>query len=236
MSDPGYFIMKISNPLSKHEIQNMFLLINKRKYLINFSDPEFREKAISYNLPKYILPTEFIILLNYLPDLYQTCLISTLWHTGARITEVVNLTRKSFVLKPPYPYIKIENHNDMPISHFLDRPVNTRQVPLFNIHYVVQIKKMTAQLNILKNKYYINTEKKELWNVNKHDVIYWIDQAVEKAKYDGISFPVNITLDSIKNSFIMRMLTVGIDPFLLQQITDSDDCNSQIKSFIDRNL
>lgn len=202
-----------------YELQEIFLFVKNRKFSINFSDPKFRKLAMEYDFPEYILPTEFIVFLSYFPDLYQACLISTLWNTGARINEVISLTRKSFVLKQPFPYVRVKNHNDIAITKDFDKQVHFRQIPLTNNYYIAQLKTMIAQLNVLKKKYSIDTEKKQIWMVDEDNVISWFNQAIGRARSDGVVFPVNITIDAIRYSFILRGLAVGIEPLIVQKIT-----------------
>lgn len=58
-------------------------------------------------LPKYLLAPEVSALLHYVPDLHRKMLLATLWNTGARINEVLALTRGDFSLAPPYPFVQL---------------------------------------------------------------------------------------------------------------------------------
>ncbi|KFC76689.1 resolvase [Buttiauxella agrestis ATCC 33320] len=51
-----------------------------------------RQMALAHeDYPKYLLAPEVSALLHYIPDLYRQTLIATLWNTGARINEALDL-------------------------------------------------------------------------------------------------------------------------------------------------
>lgn len=52
--------------------------------------------VVQDELPKYLLAPEVSALLHYVPDLHRKMLLATLWNTGARINEVLALTRGIF--------------------------------------------------------------------------------------------------------------------------------------------
>lgn len=52
--------------------------------------------VVQDELPKYLLAPEVSALLHYVPDLHRKMLLATLWNTGARINEVLALTRGFF--------------------------------------------------------------------------------------------------------------------------------------------
>ncbi|MCD4578289.1 site-specific integrase, partial [Klebsiella pneumoniae] len=63
--------------------------------------------VVQDELPKYLLAPEVSALLHYVPDLHRKMLLATLWNTGARINEVLALTRGDFSLAPPYPFVQL---------------------------------------------------------------------------------------------------------------------------------
>lgn len=52
--------------------------------------------ALVDDLPKYLLAPEVSALLHFMPDLRRKMLFTTLWNTGARISEALALTRGDF--------------------------------------------------------------------------------------------------------------------------------------------
>jgi site-specific recombinase XerD len=59
-------------------------------------------------MPMYLLLPEVRALLTTMRDANTHLLFSTLWHTGARITEALALTRSDFERDPPLPYVSIK--------------------------------------------------------------------------------------------------------------------------------
>lgn len=55
--------------------------------------------ALVDDLPKYLLAPEVSALLHFMPDLRRKMLFTTLWNTGARISEALALTRGDFMLR-----------------------------------------------------------------------------------------------------------------------------------------
>ena len=53
--------------------------------------------AFVENLPKYLLAPEISALLHFMPDLRRKMLFTTLWNTGARISEALDLTKGDFL-------------------------------------------------------------------------------------------------------------------------------------------
>lgn len=60
--------------------------------------------ALVDDLPKYLLAPEVSALLHFIPDLCRKMLFTTLWNTGARISEALALTRGYFLLRQQYPF------------------------------------------------------------------------------------------------------------------------------------
>ncbi|MBK4773103.1 MAG: phage integrase family protein, partial [Pantoea sp. Morm] len=62
--------------------------------------------ALVDDLPKYLLAPEVSALLHFMPDLRRKMLFTTLWNTGARISEALALTRGDFLLRQQYPFVQ----------------------------------------------------------------------------------------------------------------------------------
>jgi integrase len=63
--------------------------------------------CLSDDLPKYLLAPEVTALLHFMPDLRRKMLFTTLWNTGARISEALVLTRGDFQLHQHYPFVQL---------------------------------------------------------------------------------------------------------------------------------
>ncbi len=176
-------------------------------------------------LPKYLLAPEISALLHYVPDLHRKMLLGTLWNTGARINEA--LTRGDFSLAPPYPFVQLAT-----LKQRTEKATRTagrvpagsqahRQVPLSDTQYVSQLQMMVATLKIpleRRNKRTGRMEKARIWEITDRTVRTWLNEAVEAAAADGVTFSVPVTPHTFRHSYAMHMLYAGIPLKVLQSL------------------
>lgn len=187
-----------------------------------------RQMALVHDeLPKYLLAPEVSALLHYVPDLHRRTLLATLWNTGARINEALTLTRGDFSLAPPYPFVQLAT-----LKQRAEKAARTagrapagspahRLVPLSDSQYVSQLGMMVATLKIpleRKNKRTGRMEKARLWEITDRTVRTWLNEAVEAAAADGITFSVPVTPHTFRHSYAMHMLYAGIPLKVLQSL------------------
>ena len=178
-------------------------------------------------LPKYLLAPEVSALLHYVPDLHRRMLLATLWNTGARINEALALTRGDFTLAPPYPFVQLAT-----LKQCAEKAARTagrvpagsqahRLVPLSDSQYVSQLEMMVATLKIpleRKNRRTGRTEKARLWEITDRTTRTWINEAVDAAAADGVTFSVPVTPHTLRHSYAMHMLYAGIPLKVLQSL------------------
>ena len=178
-------------------------------------------------LPKYLLAPEVSALLHYVPDLHRKMLLATLWNTGARINEVLALTRGDFSLAPPYPFVQLatlKQRTEKAARTAGRAPAGSqahRLVPLSDHQYVSQLQMMVATLKIpleRRNKRTGRTEKARIWEITDRTVRTWLNEAVETAAADGVSFSVPVTPHTFRHSYAMHMLYAGIPLKVLQSL------------------
>ena len=176
-------------------------------------------------LPKYLLAPEVSALLHYVPDLHRKMLLATLWNTGARINEALALTRGDFSLAPPYPFVQLATSKQR-----AEKAARTagrtpagnqphRLMPLSDSQYGSQLEMMVATLKIpfeRRNKRTGRTEKARIWEITDRTVRTWINEAVEAAAADGVTFSVQVTPHTFRHSYAMHMLYAGIPIKVLQ--------------------
>lgn len=179
------------------------------------------------DLPKYLLSPEVSALLHYVPDLHRRMLLATLWNTGARINEALALTRGDFSLAPPYPFVQLAT-----LKQRAEKAARTagrhpagsdvhRLVPLSDSQYVNQLEVMVATLKIpleRRNKRTGRIEKARIWEITDRTVRTWINEAVESAAADGVTFSVPVTPHTFRHSYAMHMLYAGIPLKVLQSL------------------
>ena len=178
-------------------------------------------------LPKYLLAPEVSALLHYVPDLHRKMLLATLWNTGARINEALALTRGDFSLAPPYPFVQLatlKQRTEKAARTAGRAPAGSqahRLVPLSDHQYVNQLQTMVATLKIpleRRNKRTGRTEKARIWEITDRTVRTWLNEAVDAATADGVTFSVPVTPHTFRHSYAMHMLYAGIPLKVLQSL------------------
>ena len=183
-----------------------------------------RQMALVHDeLPKYLLAPEVSALLHYVPDLHRRMLLATLWNTGARINEALALTRGDFSLAPPYPFVQLAT-----LKQRAEKAARTagrapagsqahRLVPLSDSQYVSQLEMMVATLKIPLERNG-RMEKARIWEITDRTVRTWLNEAVEAAAADDITFSVPVTPHTFRHSYAMHMLYAGIPLKVLQSL------------------
>lgn len=178
-------------------------------------------------LPKYLLAPEVSALLHYVPDLHRRMLLSTLWNSGARINEALALTRADFNLTSPSPFVQLatlKQRTEKAARTAGRAPAGStshRIVPLSDSHYVSQLEMMVATLKIpleRRNKRTGRMEKARIWEITDRTVRTWLNEAVEAAAADGVTFSVPVTPHTFRHSYAMHMLYAGIPLKILQTL------------------
>ncbi|MBK0679086.1 phage integrase family protein [Klebsiella oxytoca] len=179
------------------------------------SSSSFRTEAIKQGFPRYILSSEINIILHYIPNVHDRIFIETLWNTGATINEAIILNRKSFTLKSPTPNVKIVNPDFYNSSiKYNDKLSRRRVIPLISKSYITQIKTLIAMVNMQDRKGY----REKIWNIDEVTALSLINNSVKSARLDGINISFDITPDSIRHSFAMEMLILGVEPSIVMSL------------------
>lgn len=178
-------------------------------------------------LPKYLLAPEISALLHYVPDLHRKMFLATLCNTGASINEALALTRGDFSLAPPYPCVQLAT-----LKQRAEKAARTagrtpagsqshRLVPLSDNQYVSQLEMMIAMLKIpleRRNKRTGKMEKARIWEITDRTVRTWLNEAIEIAAEDRVTFSVPVTPHSFRHTYAIQMLYAGIPLKVLQSL------------------
>lgn len=177
---------------------------------------QLRSLAIAAELdcPKYLLSPEVNQLLHFLPDLHQRTLIDTLWNTGARIKEVLALTKGDFYLDAETPFVVLKTLKQRQSSTknaiVKSSTVVKRAVPLFDNQYVQQMKSYFVTMRF-KNQ-------TQIWPVQSDNTVRnWLRTAVTHAAEKGFFFVVDpITCHTFRHSFAMHLIFHGVPLKIIQ--------------------
>jgi len=183
--------------------------------------------ALVDDLPKYLLAPEVSALLHFMPDLRRKMLFTTLWNTGARISEALALTRGDFLLRQQYPFVQLatlkqrEDKADHRAGRRAAGVVLHRLVPLSDAQYVTQLEMMIATLRIpieRRSEKTGRTERVRLWDITDRTARTWLNEATEAAASEGVRFSVPVTLHTFRHSYAMHMLYAGTPLKALQSL------------------
>ncbi|EFA5199770.1 phage integrase family protein [Escherichia coli] len=146
-------------------------------------------------LPKYLLAPEISALLHYVPDLHRKMLLATLKQRTEKATRTAGRVPAGSQVH--------------------------RLVPLSDTQYVSQLQMMVATLKIpleRRNKRTGRMEKARIWEITDRTVRTWLNEAVEAAAADGVTFSVPVTPHTFRHSYAMHMLYAGIPLKVLQSL------------------
>ncbi len=90
-----------------------------------------------------------------------------------------------------------------------------RLVRLSDSWYVSQLQTMVATLKIpleRRNKRTGRMEKARIWGITDRTVRTWLNEAVEAAAADGVTFSVPVTPHTFRHSYAMHMLYAAEGP------------------------
>ncbi|PPC67085.1 resolvase [Pantoea sp. ICBG 985] len=183
--------------------------------------------ALVDDLPKYLLAPEVSALLHFMPDLRRKMLFTTLWNTGARISEALALTRVDFLLRQQYPLVQLatlkqrEAKAERRAGRLPAGAVTHRLVPLSDAQYVNQLEMMIATLRIpLERRSEIagRTERVRLREITDRTARTWLNEAVSQAATEGVTFSIPVTLHTFRHSYAMHMLYAGTPLKALQSL------------------
>ncbi|EKK4083626.1 phage integrase family protein [Cronobacter sakazakii] len=212
----------VSNTSPLHQVTRLPIAIDYPAALA------LRQMALVHEeLPRYLLAPEVSALLHYVPDLHRKMLLATLWNTGARINEALALTRADFSLTSSLSFVQLAT-----LKQRAEKAARTagrapagsqahRLVPLSDQHYVSQLQMMVATLKIpleRRNKRTGRIEKARIWEITDRTVRTWINEAVDAAAADGVTFSVPVTPHTFRHSYAMHMLYAGIPLKVLQSL------------------
>ncbi len=71
-------------------------------------------------------------------------------------------------------------------------------------------------------------EKARIWEITDRTVRTWLNEAVEAAAADGVTFSVSVTPHTFRHSYAMHMLYAGIPLKVLQSLMGHKSSSSEV--------
>lgn len=214
--------MTVKKLLSLKEVPAIFYAVKTGNKSCVLSDADFRHRSMACGCPPYLLSTEVAILLHYAADFSQEMFLATLSSTGIGTRIAGTLTPSSFVLNTKYPYLYYfrsgkRYHGE--IKGCIKKAREAYVIPLMDEDYVIKIKSLISMFTLNNTA----KEKRPLWAINSITADEWISNAVRRAQLDGIEVSFKITANTLRRSFFIRMLTIGIHPDTLSSMFYSEN-------------
>lgn len=149
------------------------------------------------DFPKYLLLPEVHALLDVMDDDRHRLLFDTLWHTGARISEALQLRPLDFMLDDPC-YVTVPRAKRREGRPQRETSV-TRTLPLEDIEYVRRVQRFIISHKIRREH--------RLWPITRQTADNWLKAAVRKAQEQGVTLPdFPIGCHTFRHSFAINAL------------------------------
>lgn len=150
------------------------------------------------DFPKYLLLPEIRALLSVIDDDRHRLLFDTLWHTGARISEALQLRPVDFVLDDYGPYVVIPRAKRREGRPQRNTSV-TRSIPLEDAEYIRQFQRYVTSHKIRRDH--------RLWPVTRQTADNWLKASLRKARDEGVELPDwSIGCHTFRHSFAINAL------------------------------
>ncbi|MFK5949575.1 MAG: site-specific integrase [Methylococcales bacterium] len=160
-------------------------------------------------LPAYLLLPEVEQLLSVTINQTQHFLLNTLFHTGARISEALTLTRKDFHLDGRYPEISVQTAKQKRGRPKANNRPKRRVIPVLDGEYIDETLRFFAS-----NKGGLNSP---LFTIDRSTVYRWIKSSVKRMEGQGMSVSIEVSPHTLRHSFAVNAILHWVPVPILQQ-------------------
>jgi len=161
-------------------------------------------------LPPYLLLPEVHTLLSQALHANHHLMLNTLWHTGARISECLSLTRGDFHMEGARSYVslKVSKRRGRPRTNTADQPV-PRLVPITDEIYLLELERYFTTHRLGVNE--------PIFAIGRHGAAKRIRTLAERARQAGGALSINITPHTFRHSFAVNAVLHGVPLTVIKQ-------------------
>jgi len=163
------------------------------------------------DLPAYLLLPEVEQLLSVTKNQTQHFLLNTLFHTGARISEVLGLTRGDFRFDGRHPEIAIvtaKQNPGRPTKKASKRP-KKRLIPVLDGEYIDEALRFFAS-----NK---GSQNAPLFTMDRTTVFRWTKAAKKRLAEQGTELSIDVSPHTLRHSFAVNAILHWVPVPILQK-------------------
>lgn len=162
-------------------------------------------------LPAYLLLPEVHALLDRALHANHHLMINTLWHTGARISECLSLTRANFHLAAERSYVSlhVSKRRGRPRTNAAGDPV-PRLLPITDHAYLLELDRYFTTHRLKAND--------KLFPIGRHGAAKRVRTLVERVKKEGgVDLPIKVTAHTFRHSFAINAVLHGVPLPVIKQ-------------------
>lgn len=161
-------------------------------------------------LPPYLLLPEVHALLDQALHSNHHLMVNTLWHTGARISECLSLTRSAFHLDGEHSHVslKVAKGRGRPRTNASGDPV-PRLVPITDPAYLLELERYFTTHHLSSGD--------RLFPIGRHGAAKRIRTLVERTRKAGTAMPINVTPHTFRHSFAVNAVLHGVPLPVIKQ-------------------
>lgn len=174
--------------------------------------PYFLE--ICQDLPEYLILPEVNLLLSHIHDNQTRFLVDTLWHTGARISEALSLTKDSFFLNSERDSLVVletlkQKARGRPKKNGKEKEKPKRSVPIYDTRYITETQRFIVSGGFKKGD--------PLFPISRQTVDNRLKKIQRDLEAHDITFPLKISAHTFRHSFAVNALLQRRDPKIIQK-------------------
>jgi site-specific recombinase XerD len=180
--------------------------------------------ANSQDLPNYLLLPEIEQVLYFAPHTHAAIVFEVLWHTGARINEVLALTYKDFELLQGHAEMCITLRTLKQRTGNQNRPTRGRPTKEAKRKIVTTCPGLRKRIIDYRRTFCTNQDKplfmnpktKKAWSAQA--VRNWLNETSLILARSGIELPITITPHVFRHSFAIHLLLHRVDIMTIQRL------------------